>query len=62
MFTAGKGSGPDWLMFQHDVHRQSSIMGDLLTIDKGDLSPGIYFITLTAENRTIATQKMVISF
>ncbi len=25
MITAGKGNGPDWLMFQHDIRRQSSL-------------------------------------
>jgi hypothetical protein len=25
MFTAGLGSGPPWLMFQHDIRRQSSL-------------------------------------
>jgi hypothetical protein len=25
MITAGIGKGPDWLMFQHDVRRQSSL-------------------------------------
>lgn len=25
MLTAGKGHGPDWLRFQHDVYRQSSL-------------------------------------
>lgn len=25
MFTAGKGNGPDWLMFQHDIRRQSAL-------------------------------------
>ncbi|MBK5285431.1 MAG: VCBS repeat-containing protein, partial [Bacteroidia bacterium] len=28
MITAGKGVGPDWLMFQHDLHRQSSLCVD----------------------------------
>lgn len=28
MFTAGKGNGPDWLMFQHDQYRQSSLCSD----------------------------------
>lgn len=27
MLTIGKGNGPDWLMFQHDIRRQSSICG-----------------------------------
>jgi hypothetical protein len=25
MLSAGKGNGPDWLMFQHDTWRQSSL-------------------------------------
>ncbi len=25
MISAGKGNGPDWLMFQNDIHRQSSL-------------------------------------
>lgn len=25
MITVGKGNGPDWLMFQHDIRRQSSL-------------------------------------
>lgn len=25
MVSAGKGNGPDWLMFQHDIRRQSSL-------------------------------------
>jgi len=29
MITAGKGNGPDWLMFQHDIHRQSSLCEDI---------------------------------
>jgi hypothetical protein len=28
MLTAGKGNGPDWLMFQHDIRRQSSLCED----------------------------------
>lgn len=28
MMTVGKGSGPDWLMFQRDIWRQSSMCGD----------------------------------
>ena len=25
MLSVGKGNGPDWLMFQNDIHRQSSL-------------------------------------
>lgn len=28
MITAGKGNGPDWLIFQHDIRRQSSLCTD----------------------------------
>jgi outer membrane protein assembly factor BamB len=28
MLTAGKGNGPDWLMFQRDIRRQSSLCKD----------------------------------
>jgi len=28
LITAGKGNGPDWLMFQHDIRRQSSLCED----------------------------------
>jgi outer membrane protein assembly factor BamB len=31
MVSLGKGKGPDWLMFQHDVRRQSSLCYDYLT-------------------------------
>ncbi|MBK5286540.1 MAG: T9SS type A sorting domain-containing protein, partial [Bacteroidia bacterium] len=31
MIKAGKGHGPDWLMFQHDLHRQSSLCVDTTT-------------------------------
>jgi outer membrane protein assembly factor BamB len=31
MISAGNGSGPDWLMFQHDTRRQSSLCGNPVT-------------------------------
>jgi outer membrane protein assembly factor BamB len=31
MLTAGKGHGPDWLMFQHDILRQSSLCSQTIT-------------------------------
>jgi outer membrane protein assembly factor BamB len=31
MISAGTGNGPDWLMFQHDVRRQSSLCGAPVT-------------------------------
>lgn len=31
MIKAGKGSGPNWLMFQRDVYRQSSLCGPITT-------------------------------
>jgi hypothetical protein len=29
--SLGTGKGPDWLMFQHDIHRSSSLCNDELT-------------------------------
>lgn len=31
MLTVGKGNGPDWLMFQRDIRRQSALCGALTT-------------------------------
>ena len=39
MFSVGKGHGPDWLMFQHDIRRQSSLCFDYTTIDNDLISP-----------------------
>jgi len=34
MVSVGKGNGPEWLMFQHDIRRQSSMCFDYTTSDK----------------------------
>ena len=39
VITAGKGAGPDWLMFQQDIHRQSSLCEYLITSDATSSSP-----------------------
>lgn len=40
MLTVGKGNGPDWLMFQHDIRRQSTLCGSLTTaVHEQQLSP-----------------------
>lgn len=39
MVSVGKGQGPEWLMFQHDIRRQSSLCFDYTTIDNDLISP-----------------------
>lgn len=40
MVSVGTGNGPDWLMFQHDIRRQSSMCYDYTT-SLNDNSPDI---------------------
>lgn len=42
MISAGKGNGPEWLMFQRDIHRQSSLCSTNTTqIDDKELQSKI---------------------
>jgi len=55
MITAGKGSGPDWLMFQRDIHRQSSLceITPSYVIENNSTNPSVSVFPNPSSNYTV---------
>jgi hypothetical protein len=68
MITAGIGNGPDWLMFQHDLRRKSSMCDAPLsnsTVEKNNQNIQLYpnpsreFVTLVSSNLGTVTIRTI---
>ena len=56
MITAGKGAGPDWLMFQQDIHRKSSLCETLITsVKRPGVSPSTTFTLFPNPSKGVST-------
>lgn len=56
MISAGKGNGPDWLMFQNDIHRQSSLCTYVTTsVNEIKEAPGVSIFPNPASSEIIVS-------
>ncbi len=57
MLTIGKGRGPEWIMFQHDIRRQSALCGKMpLSVREAASSNSFIQLIENKKDRTAAIQ------